>query len=111
MDNPAYEIQSVYNPTAATTTNSYLYVKIGCIALISSLIAAGVVYYVKPNAFMKIKNDPESGVDLGLVALVCIGVFAVVFGACFLLYRTVWSADPVSIAQPPPQNLTQQATL
>ena len=84
MDAATYEVQPMYQ------SDYSLYLKIGMVAIVATLIAAGVVYFVKPNAFLKIKNDKSSGLDLGLVTLMCAGIFAVTFGGAYLLYRTSW---------------------
>lgn len=86
---PAY---AYANPAAQGYANS-LYVKIGLVALIAAVLAGGIVYYVKPDAFLKLKNDKSSGLDMGLVAILCVGVFAVTLGVCYVVYRSSWGSS------------------
>lgn len=72
----------------------YLYLKVAVAALAVSIVAALIIYFCKPNAFLKVKNDKKSGLDFGLVALTCIGVFIITFGIVFLLFRSLWNHSP-----------------
>lgn len=81
----------------------YIYLKVALCALAVAIMVALVIYFVKPNAFLKVKKDKNSGIDPGLVTLTSIGVFILTFGLVYLIYRSLSTTSPVAVAAVQPQ--------
>lgn len=104
---PAYETHPYrglptdqLGPYGEVVDSRILYLKLAVASLAVAIIAGLIIYFVKPNAFLKVKGDRKSGIDVGIVLLTTLGVFVVTFAICFLLHRSVWPQPPVPVTVP-----------
>ncbi len=68
-----------------------LYMKLFAISLVLGLFAYLIIYFTKPEAFLKEKNNPKSGIDIGMTLLVAVAVFVASMCILYLLHKSFWA--------------------
>lgn len=79
--------------------NRMMYMKVTAASAVVTACVGLLIYFVKPNIYLKDKKDKKSDLDIGMFVMTCIGVFVGSFCILYLLHNSMWPASKESIAE------------
>lgn len=83
---PAYEYKFSSYASDSNKVNTYL--KIAIVSVAITVAVALLIYWVKPDVFLVVKGDKDSGLQTSTFIPVCIAVFIISFIIVYFVYQS-----------------------